>query len=283
MDVGDDTTTGDGGLDEGVELLVTTDGELEMAGRDTLDLEVLAGVSGELEDLGGQVLKDGGRVDGGGGTDTLGLLDGGLEETVDTTDGELSSLCSLIFKRYGYGGDEKGDEMSRKRRCRCHMFSGVPLVGVGGVGGKFIVKSTRRARNQNQRSNFEVSSGRFDSPEVQPWTNATGAPSWRWGPCRPFLPYLLCLLCRTVNRDGNVEERERRESWSWVSHHASRCKLANNTGKRYRTRSSTIRRWIRSDGVPIGSAWCRPRRPRNFRRRRGSEDRRCAVQSAHHG
>ena len=39
------------------------------------------------------------------------------------------------------------------------MFSGVPLVGVGGVGGKFIVKSTRRARNQNQRSNFEVSSG----------------------------------------------------------------------------------------------------------------------------
>ena len=24
------------------------------------------------------------------------------------------------------------------------MFSGVPLVGVGGVGGKFIVKSTRR-------------------------------------------------------------------------------------------------------------------------------------------
>ena len=135
MDVGDDTTTGDGGLDEGVELLVTTDGELEMAGRDTLDLEVLAGVAGELEDLGGQVLEDGGRVDGGGGTDTLGLLDGGLEETVDTTDGELSSLCGLGFKRYGYGGDEKGDETSGKRGYRYHMFSGVPLVGIGGVGG----------------------------------------------------------------------------------------------------------------------------------------------------
>ena len=75
----------------------------------------------------------------------------------------------------------------------------------------------------------------------------------------------------------------KRESRSWVSHHASRCKLANNTGKRYRTRSSTIKRWIRSAGVSIGSAWCRPRRPRNFRRRRGLEDRRCAVQSAHHG
>ena len=96
VDVGDDTTTGDGGLDKGVELLVTTDGELEMAGRDTLDLEVLAGVAGELEDLGGQVLKDGGSVDGGGGTDTLGLLDGGLEETVDTTDGELSCFVWKI-------------------------------------------------------------------------------------------------------------------------------------------------------------------------------------------
>ena len=206
VDVGDDTTTGDGGLDEGVELLVTTDGELEMAGRDTLDLEVLAGVAGELEDLGGQVLKDGGRVDGGGGTDTLGLLDGGLKETVDTTDGELSRLLVFgIFKRYGYGGDEKGDETSRERGYRYHMFSGVPLVGIGR---KIIIMSTKRARNQNQRSNFEVSSGSFDSPEVQPWTNATGAPSWRWGPFRPFLPYLLCLLCRTVNRDGNVEERE---------------------------------------------------------------------------
>ena len=28
VDVGDDTATGDGGLDEGIKLLVTTDGEL---------------------------------------------------------------------------------------------------------------------------------------------------------------------------------------------------------------------------------------------------------------
>ncbi len=38
MDVGNDTTTGDGGLDQGVELLITTDRELEVAGRDALDL-----------------------------------------------------------------------------------------------------------------------------------------------------------------------------------------------------------------------------------------------------
>ena len=40
MDVGDHTTAGDGRLDQGVELLVTADGELEVAGRDALDLWV---------------------------------------------------------------------------------------------------------------------------------------------------------------------------------------------------------------------------------------------------
>lgn len=56
MDVRDDTTAGDRRLDEGVELLVAADGELEVARRDALDLEVLGGVARELEDLGGEVL-----------------------------------------------------------------------------------------------------------------------------------------------------------------------------------------------------------------------------------
>ena len=41
VDVGDDTTTGDGGLDKGVKLLISTDGKLQVPGRDTLDLKVL--------------------------------------------------------------------------------------------------------------------------------------------------------------------------------------------------------------------------------------------------
>ena len=89
MDVRDDTTARDGGLDEGVELLVTTDGELKVARGDTLDLEVLGGVTGKLEDLGGEVLKDGSGVHGGGGTDAAVLVNALLEETVDTTDREL--------------------------------------------------------------------------------------------------------------------------------------------------------------------------------------------------
>lgn len=39
-----DTAKGDGGADQGVEFLVATNGKLEMAGCDALDLEILCGV-----------------------------------------------------------------------------------------------------------------------------------------------------------------------------------------------------------------------------------------------
>ena len=38
------TSEGDGRTDEGVQLLITTDGELKVAWGDALDLEVLGGV-----------------------------------------------------------------------------------------------------------------------------------------------------------------------------------------------------------------------------------------------
>lgn len=91
MDVGNDTTTRDGGLDEGVELLVTADSELKVAGSDTLDLEVLGGVASKLEHLSSEVLEDGSRVDGGGGTDTAVGRGAALQEAVDTADRELKA------------------------------------------------------------------------------------------------------------------------------------------------------------------------------------------------
>lgn len=39
-----DASEGDGRADQRVQLLVTTDGELEVARRDALDLEILCGV-----------------------------------------------------------------------------------------------------------------------------------------------------------------------------------------------------------------------------------------------
>jgi hypothetical protein len=59
------TTEGDRSADEGIELLVTTDSELQVARGDALDLQVLGGVSGELENFGREVLEDGSDVDSG--------------------------------------------------------------------------------------------------------------------------------------------------------------------------------------------------------------------------
>ena len=89
MDVRDDSTAGDGRLDEGVELLVTADGELKVARRDALNLEVLGRVTRELEDLGGEVLEDSGGVYGRGATNALRGASAALEVPVNTADREL--------------------------------------------------------------------------------------------------------------------------------------------------------------------------------------------------
>ena len=59
------TAKGDRRADQRVEFLVATDGQLQVAGRDALDFEVFGGIAGEFEDFGGEVLEDGGDVDGG--------------------------------------------------------------------------------------------------------------------------------------------------------------------------------------------------------------------------
>lgn len=83
------TTKGDGGTDKGVELLITADGELKVARGDALDLEILCGVAGKLEDFGRQVFEDGSDVHGGLCGDAHLVLRVRLEETLDTTAGEL--------------------------------------------------------------------------------------------------------------------------------------------------------------------------------------------------
>ena len=88
MDVGEDTTGGDGdAAEELVELLVVLDGEGDVAGDDAALLVVAGGVASELEDLGAEVLEDGGEVDGGTGTHAGGVL-ALTEVTADTADGE---------------------------------------------------------------------------------------------------------------------------------------------------------------------------------------------------
>jgi len=48
VNVGDHTTTSNGCLDEGVQLFVTTDGQLQVTRRDALHLQVFGGVTSQL-------------------------------------------------------------------------------------------------------------------------------------------------------------------------------------------------------------------------------------------
>ena len=93
VDVRENTSLGDGDLaEELVQLLVVADGQLDVSRDDAGPLVVLGGVSGKLEELGGQVLEHGGEVDGGASSDSPGVS-ALTEVPVDTADGELESCA----------------------------------------------------------------------------------------------------------------------------------------------------------------------------------------------
>ena len=106
MNVGENTTLGDGDVAEQlVQLLIVPDGELKVTGDDTGLLVVARSVTGQLEDFGSEVLKDGSEVDGSTGTNTLSVV-ALAEKTVNTTDGEgetglgrTTAQCQTMIKQ----------------------------------------------------------------------------------------------------------------------------------------------------------------------------------------
>ena len=91
MDVGQNTTLGDGDTGQKfVQLLVVSDGQLKMSGDDSGLLVVSGGVTCQLKNLSGEVLKDGSQVDWSASTNTLSVVSF-AEKTVDTSDWELKS------------------------------------------------------------------------------------------------------------------------------------------------------------------------------------------------
>lgn len=105
VNVRDDTAAGDRGLDEGVQFLVSANGQLQVAGGDALDLQIFARVAGQFQHFGGQVLEDGRRVHGGGGAHAVALVDRVLEEAVDAADGKLQTgLGRARLRRLLRGG-----------------------------------------------------------------------------------------------------------------------------------------------------------------------------------
>ena len=89
VNVWNNTTTSNRSLDKCVKFLISTNGKLQVTWCDTLHLEILTCVTGQFENLGREVLQDSWCVNGRGCTDTLALLDGSLQETMDPTNGEL--------------------------------------------------------------------------------------------------------------------------------------------------------------------------------------------------
>ena len=105
VDEWEDTSVSDrGGGHELVKLLVVPDGEKDESGGDSRSLVILSGVSGELEELSGEVLEDGGQVDWCTGSDSLGVSaltevsgdpadwegDAGSHRAADASTGSLS-------------------------------------------------------------------------------------------------------------------------------------------------------------------------------------------------
>ena len=89
MDVRDHTTASNGSLDQGVVLFIAADSKLKVARGDALHLKVLGGVTGELENLSSEVLKNGSRINSRSGTDAGAGVNSALQETVDSSHGEL--------------------------------------------------------------------------------------------------------------------------------------------------------------------------------------------------
>ena len=79
------SSDGDAGQ-EFVQLFVVVDGQLQVTRFDASLIVVTSCVSGQLENFSGQVLHDGGQVDGRSGTDALGVRSF-AQHTMDTTDG----------------------------------------------------------------------------------------------------------------------------------------------------------------------------------------------------
>lgn len=88
MDVRQNTTLGDGDVTQQlVQLLIVTNGELEMTGNDTGLLVITSSIAGQLKNFGGEILKDSGEVNRCASTNTLSVV-ALTKQTVNTSNGE---------------------------------------------------------------------------------------------------------------------------------------------------------------------------------------------------
>jgi len=97
-----DTTLGDDDVtEELLQLLVVSDGQLQMTRDDTLLLIITSGVASKFENFSSKVLENGSKINRCTSPYTLSVV-ALLQETVDTTNRELEA--SLGRARLGFRG-----------------------------------------------------------------------------------------------------------------------------------------------------------------------------------
>ena len=91
MDVWENTSSSDGGVAEkSGEFFIVSDSKLDVSWDDSALLVVFGSVTSELENLGGEVFKNGGKIDWSTGSDSLGVSSNS-EESGDSSDWELKT------------------------------------------------------------------------------------------------------------------------------------------------------------------------------------------------
>jgi hypothetical protein len=77
-----------------IQLLIVSDGQLQVTGDDTGLLVVTGSITGQLEDFSGEILEDSSQVNRSTGTNSLGIV-ALSEKTMHTTDRE----CQTSLRR----------------------------------------------------------------------------------------------------------------------------------------------------------------------------------------
>ena len=89
LDVGENTTLSNGDSGEKfVQFFVIANGELEMSWDDTSFLVITGSISGQFENLSGQIFHDSGEVNWGSGSNTFSVVSF-AEKSVDSSNWEL--------------------------------------------------------------------------------------------------------------------------------------------------------------------------------------------------
>jgi hypothetical protein len=163
LDVWQYTTLSDGDTrQQFVQLLVVTDGQLEVTWNDAGLLVVTSGIAGQLEYFGRQVFHNGGEVDRSTGTNSFSVVSL-AEQTVDTTDWELKTSTagsalrlSLDFASFASSRHDDNSLFVRAKKQNEALPAALQFIYPGGGVNWSRVPTYARSRSAHNEVTWEV-------------------------------------------------------------------------------------------------------------------------------